>query len=77
MEARLFDDILEKRNQHLWGEIQKRLSQTDHIVVPWGAAHMPEIAAEIQQAGFKLDDTQRYVVIRFGTGRNKIKQGPE
>ena len=66
METQLFDDILEKRNQHLWAEIQKRLLQTDHIVVPWGAAHMPEIAAEIQQAGFKLDNKQRYVVIRFG-----------
>jgi hypothetical protein len=36
MEDRLMGDILEKRNQHLWGEIQKRLLQTDHIVVPWG-----------------------------------------
>jgi hypothetical protein len=65
MESQLFDDILEKRNRHLWAEIQGRLSQTDHIVVPWGAAHMPEIAAEIEKAGFKLDTTQRYVVIRF------------
>jgi hypothetical protein len=72
----LFDDILEKRNQHLWAEIQKRLLQADYIVVPWGAAHMPGIAAEIEQAGFKLVDTHRYVVVRFGPARAKIAPGP-
>jgi hypothetical protein len=33
--------------------------------VPWGVAHMPEIAAEIQKAGFRLNESQDYSVIKF------------
>ena len=61
----LFDDLLEKRNQHLLKQMQSRLSDSDNIVVPGGAAHMPGIAREIQKAGFHLDETQEFVAIRF------------
>jgi len=43
-EKELFDDLLRKRNRHLLDEMQRRLPETENIVVPWGAAHMPEIA---------------------------------
>jgi DNA-binding transcriptional MerR regulator len=61
----LFNDLLQKRNQHLLSEIQTYLLQTDHVVVPWGVAHMPEIAREIQKSGFTLNETQDFTVIRF------------
>jgi hypothetical protein len=61
----LFDDILKKRNQHLLGEIQSRLEQSDYLVVPWGAAHMAGISRAIQNSGFHLVETQDYPVIRF------------
>jgi uncharacterized protein YbaP (TraB family) len=61
----LLDDLIKKRNRHLLEEIHTRLSQSDIIVVPWGALHMPEIAKEIQKSGFRLDGTHEYVVIRF------------
>lgn len=64
-EEQLFDDLLRKRNRHLLGEIQSRLLQSENLIVPWGAAHMPEIAQEIQKAGFRVDETQEYVAIRF------------
>jgi len=70
-EKELFDDLLRKRNRHLLSEMQKRLPETDNIVVPWGAAHMPEIAREIQKDGFRLEESRDYPVIRFGAGRNK------
>jgi len=70
-QQQLFDDLLRKRNRHLLEEIQARLSESEHIVVPWGAAHMPEIAREIQKAGFRLDATREYQPIRFGSSRNK------
>ena len=70
-EKELFDDLLRKRNRHLLSEMQKRLPETDNIVVPWGAAHMPEIAREIQKDGFLLEESRDYPVIRFGAGRNK------
>jgi hypothetical protein len=61
----LFDDLLTKRDQHLMGEIQSQLPQSDNIMVPWGVAHMPEIAKEIEKSGFHLDKTQEYMVIQF------------
>jgi uncharacterized protein YbaP (TraB family) len=61
----LFDDLLTKRNEHLLEEIHSYLAQSDHIMVPWGVAHMPGIAKEIQKSGFHLDETREYFVIRF------------
>jgi hypothetical protein len=64
-EEQLFDDLLRKRNRHLLGEIRARLSEADLIIVPWGVAHMPEIAREIQKLGFRLEETQDLTVIRL------------
>lgn len=64
-ESQLFDDILTKRNQHLMEEIQLHLKSSDNLMVPWGVAHMPGIASEIQNAGFHLRETHEYVVIHF------------
>ena len=61
----LFDDLLQKRNQHLLEEIHSHLTKTDNIMVPWGVAHMPGIAREIQKDGFHLDDAHDYMIIRF------------
>jgi hypothetical protein len=73
-EKELFDDLLRKRNRHLLDEMKKRFPETQNIVVPWGAAHMPEIAREIQKDGFRLEESRDYTVIRFGahkSGRNE------
>jgi TRAP-type mannitol/chloroaromatic compound transport system permease small subunit len=65
LEEQLFNDLLKKRNRHLLEEIYARLPQSDNIIVPWGVGHMPGIANEIQKSGFRLDETQEYIVIRF------------
>jgi len=70
-EKELFDDLLRKRNRHLLDEVQRRLSESDNVVVPWGAAHMPEIARELQKDGFRLQESRDYTVIGFGAGRKK------
>jgi hypothetical protein len=72
-QKQVFGDLLRKRNRHLWEEIQARLPQSDNIIVPWGVAHMPEIAAEIQKAGFRLDESQEYEVIRFHVFRKQSR----
>jgi hypothetical protein len=64
-EKQVFDDILKKRNQHLLQEIHDSLPLADSLVIPWGAAHMPEIAREIQKSGFRLDSSREFVAIRF------------
>jgi hypothetical protein len=70
-EQELIDDLLRKRNRHLVEELRSRLSQSEMFVVPWGAAHMPEIAREIQTLGFHLDETRDFTVIRFRSAEKK------
>jgi hypothetical protein len=65
VEEQLFDDLLQKRNQRLLTELHARLTQSDNFMVPWGVAHMPGIAKEIQKSGFRLETTQEYMAIRF------------
>jgi hypothetical protein len=78
LQEELFDDLLTKRNRRLLEEIHARLSQSEHIIVPWGAAHMPEIAKEIQKSGFRLEETQEYVAIRFhGVGNEGTDGKPK
>lgn len=64
-QKQLFTDLLTRRNQHLLGEINIRLKQAEHLVVPWGAAHMPEIGKALQASGFRVDKTEDHLVIRF------------
>jgi hypothetical protein len=68
-EQQLFDDLLVKRNEHLLGEIRTNLQTSDNIMVPWGVAHMPGLALEIQKYGFHLSETRDFVVIPFGRRR--------
>jgi hypothetical protein len=42
------------------------LPESRHIIIPWGAAHMPEIAREIEKSGFRPGATREYHAIRFG-----------
>ncbi|MEO8425765.1 MAG: hypothetical protein ABI651_01505 [Verrucomicrobiota bacterium] len=74
-EEQLFDDLLRKRNRRLLAEIHSRLLQTENLIVPWGVAHMPEIAKEIQKSGFRLDETREYEAIQFRSVGNKRKSG--
>jgi hypothetical protein len=69
-EEHLLEDLLRKRNRRLLEEIQARLAQSEHLTVPWGAAHMPEIAREIQKSGFRLVETREFVTIRFRPAAN-------
>ena len=66
VERQLFADLLLKRNEHLLKELHARLANSDNFVIPWGAAHMPQLAKEIQKSGFRLVETRDYVSIRFG-----------
>ncbi len=66
---RCWDDLLGKRNRNLVGEIASWLPNTETIVVPWGAAHMPGISAEIQKMGFRCDTEQEITAIPFAGRR--------
>jgi hypothetical protein len=65
LERQLLDDILTKRNRHVLRMIREHLPHSEEIIVPWGAAHMPGIAREIEKSGFRLGETRDYPAIRF------------
>jgi hypothetical protein len=67
LEKILMEDILTKRNRHLLKVLHEHLAESNHIVIPWGAAHMPEISREIEKSGFKVTATRDYTAIRFGS----------
>jgi hypothetical protein len=64
-EQELLTDLLHKRNLHVVEELQSRLDESEQFVVPWGAAHMPGIAKELQKLGFRVNETRDFTVIRF------------
>lgn len=63
--TQLDDDIVRKRNEHLLKQLQAELPESDIIIIPWGAGHMPGIESAIETNGFHLDRTDEYTVIRF------------
>jgi hypothetical protein len=67
LQEEVWEDLLSKRNRHLLGEIDGHLALSKDLIVPWGAAHMPGIAEGIQNAGFRLDKTREFLIIRFGS----------
>lgn len=68
---RLLKDLLTQRNRHLLEMMEAQLKKSDHVIIPWGAAHMPGISTGVLEAGFRLQDTEDFVAIRFG-GKEKV-----
>jgi hypothetical protein len=75
VEQQLLDDLLLGRNRHVLGVLRERLPAADNFVIPWGAAHMPGLASEIQKAGFHLVESREFVAIRFGGGQPHSDKG--
>ena len=60
-----WDDLLGKRNLNLLAGIASWLPESETIIVPWGAAHMPGIASGIQEMGFRCKEEQGITAIPF------------
>ncbi len=75
-EKELFRDLLHKRNLHVVAELRTRLEESEQFIVPWGAAHMPGIAREIEKLGFRVDETRDYTVLRFRPTEGAGTPGP-
>jgi hypothetical protein len=61
----LFNDILDKRNEHLLQRIDEALVNHQRVVVPWGAYHLPGISAVLEGKGFKLVKSQEREIVRI------------
>jgi len=66
LEQQLIDDLLIARNRHVLEVLQAHLATSPDIIIPWGAAHMPGISAEIKKLGFHLIGSQDFTAIKFG-----------
>jgi hypothetical protein len=76
-EAELWDDLLHKRNRHLLDEIHKNLADAETLIVPWGAAHMPEVGRELEKTGFRVAETREFTAIKFGSrNRSPVRTAP-
>ncbi|MEY4386880.1 MAG: hypothetical protein RLY20_2163 [Verrucomicrobiota bacterium] len=69
-ERDLFNDILHKRNEHLLSVIKQELSSSELLVVPWGAAHMPEISRALEKDGFHATAIEDRTAISFQSSRS-------
>lgn len=47
-----FADVVERRNQHLIGELERALGEYRRVVVPWGALHLPGIEETVLSWGY-------------------------
>ena len=52
----LWNDILVLRNQRVIACMTEQLKTYEHIVIPWGAAHMPGIERTLFEMGAKVVD---------------------
>lgn len=73
----LWRDILTKRNDYLLGEIKQSLLRADVLVVPWGAAHMPEVAKQLLDYGFRVAEVRNIQALRFTTVLTSLFSSPD
>ncbi|MEO0422973.1 MAG: hypothetical protein AAF184_11590 [Pseudomonadota bacterium] len=69
-------DILTLRNEKLLQTLDGALADYAHIVVPWGALHMPEVEAGLVARGFELVSVERRPIIRYATIFSRLAQNP-
>lgn len=61
----LLEDIIHKRNVRVLEGIHSALSNYEHVAVPWGVAHMPEIERELLKQKAQRTDAKRVQVFAW------------
>jgi hypothetical protein len=59
------NDVLKKRNDHLYRVLNQQLPNYKTLVIPWGAAHLSDISKRLKKAGFKLKEERSFAIINF------------
>ena len=65
LEKLLIGDLIEKRNQSVINHMDDKISATNHIVIPWGAAHMPGIVKALKQRNFEMTASEEVMIFSF------------
>lgn len=58
-------DLIQTRNKHLMGSLRSSLSQTNLIIIPWGAAHLADLQRELEQMGFREVESKARQAMSF------------
>ena len=60
-------DIFDLRNALLLDHIAEATTEFDHVIVPWGALHLPDIEAAILDDGFEPTERTRHRLLSWAT----------
>jgi hypothetical protein len=62
-----FADVLDRRNEHLVQEIERALGEYEHVVVPWGALHLPGIERTVMDWGYEETSRELHPLFAWRT----------
>jgi len=63
-----FTDVVDKRNEHLVGEIERALGEEyERVIVPWGALHLPGIEETVLSWGFAETSRETHPLFAWST----------
>lgn len=65
LNAVVMRDLLDKRNRHLLSLLTPALRHYDHLVIPWGALHMPQLENALLERGFRPVSRRERLSIDF------------
>jgi hypothetical protein len=60
-------EVVGMRNRHLVKEIEGAVGEYDHVVVPWGALHLPEIEQAVLGMGFAETSRELHPLFAWST----------
>ena len=60
-------EVVGLRNRHLVKEIEGAVGEFDHVVVPWGALHLPEIEQAVLAMGFAETSRELHPLFAWST----------
>jgi hypothetical protein len=63
---RLWEELIMVRNERVLTEVRRAEGDFDHVVVPWGAIHLPGVAATLRDEGWAPVGETRRRLIGYG-----------
>jgi hypothetical protein len=70
----LHEDLLTKRNRRVTDCIAECVKTFDHIVVPWGAMHMPGIERTMLEQGATVESRKRILVLGWRPEKKELSR---
>ena len=59
------EDVLLSRNRVLIEALDEALPEYQHVVIPWGALHLPEVEAAVRERGFAQRSESKHLLFRY------------